>query len=193
VSVTTPTRVRREPADRRRELLDAADALARADGLAALGPAAVGSRAGASKALVFHYFGSNAGLRRAVAERAVAALEQAIAPVGGTVEEQRRRIVAAYVDAVTERHRVWRDIWEGALAGDAPTEAALARVRTALVERLVQSGGAAGSTPTARLVAAGWVALVETMTARWLADGGAGVSRDELERLVLDSLAALPR
>lgn len=185
-----PTRVRREPADRRRELLAAADAIAREDGLAALGPAAVGSRAGASKALVFHYFGSTTGLRRAVAEEAVEALERAIAPQHGAADEQQRRVVTAFVDAVTERRRVWCDIWEGALAGDGPTEAALARVRGALVERLVRSGGAARSTPAARLVAAGWVALVETMTARWLS--GADVTRDELERLVLDSLAVLP-
>ncbi|OLT50232.1 helix-turn-helix domain-containing protein [Cellulosimicrobium sp. CUA-896] len=54
-------RTRREPADRRRELLDAASREADDHGLDGLAPAGVAARAGASKALVFHYFGSTAG------------------------------------------------------------------------------------------------------------------------------------
>jgi hypothetical protein len=86
---------------------------------------------------------------------------------------------------------VWEDIWRGALAGDEVTEAALQDVRSALVGRMTTTAGVIGFTPSGRLqlLARGWVALVENVTAAWL--GGSGITREELEQLLLQSLVVL--
>jgi AcrR family transcriptional regulator len=197
---------RRDPADRRAELLEAALAVAEAEGLDRLGAAAVAERAGASKPLVFHYFGTAAGLRRAVAATAVddarAALTADDVPPGpaypdgappGTAHAAAR--VAAFLDSVVVHRHTWLAVWQGALAGDDETEAALADLRSTLVERVTAGLGVPSSPeptagPRARLLIQGWVALVERIVAAWL-EGTSGVSRAEVERLVLESFRVL--
>ncbi|WP_159795506.1 TetR family transcriptional regulator [Puerhibacterium puerhi] len=204
---------RRDPADRRAELLEAALAVAEADGLDRLGAAAVAARAGASKPLVFHYFGTAAGLRRAVAATAVDDARAALttdaappappagpatgapdtgAPATGAPDTTRAAArLTAFLDSVVAHRHTWLAVWQGALAGDDETEAALADLRGTLVERVTAGLGvppAAG--PQARLLTQGWVALVERVVAAWL-EGGSGVSRAEVERLVLESFRVL--
>jgi AcrR family transcriptional regulator len=188
-------RRRREPADRRRELLDEAARQADEHGLDSLTPASVAARSGASKALVFHYFGSTSGLRRAVALEAVAELEAAtVAPDDRPLAQRPALAVAAFLDAVEARRLLWQDLWRGALAEDDATQAALARVRESLVARMTSTvtattAGTPAITPRLQLLAAGWVALVENVTAAWL--GGSDLSRAELQRLVLASAVVL--
>lgn len=189
------SRRRREPADRRRELLDAAARHADEHGLDALTPATVAARAGASKALVFHYFGSTAGLRRAVALEAVAELEAAtVMPADRPLSQRPALAVAAFLDAVEARRMLWQDLWRGRLAEDDATQRALTAVREGLVARMTSTVTSATddslpTTPRLRLLAAGWVALVENVTAAWL--GGSDLSRAEIERLVLASAVVL--
>jgi hypothetical protein len=52
------------------------------------------------------------------------------------------------------------------------------------------AGAGAGAGPRARLLIQGWVALVERIVAAWL-EGTSGVSRAEVERLVLESFRVL--
>lgn len=185
-------RTRREPADRRRELLDAAARLADEQGLDALTPAAVASGAGASRALVFHYFGSTSGLRRAVVLEAVAELERAtVAPDDRPLTDRPALAVAAFLDTVESRRRVWQDLWRGTLGDDPATQEALAAVRAGLVLRMTTTAATVGATPTSRwdLLVGGWVALVENVTAAWL--GGSDLTRAEIERLVLASTIVL--
>ncbi|BDZ42578.1 hypothetical protein GCM10025865_18770 [Paraoerskovia sediminicola] len=187
---------RRDPAERRGELLEAALDAATADGLAALSPTVVAARAGRSKALVFHYFGSTDGLRRAVALHVVHELDARLrAPEGLDYRARRAHLAAAFLDAVVVRRAVWRDIWRGELADDVETGTVLDEIRSTLVDRMVRSthgaqarGGdaeraaAAGraerdatsrATARSRALARGWVALVESIAADWL-DGAAG-------------------
>lgn len=191
-SAPSPHRTRREPADRRRELLDAAARHADEHGLDDLTPAAVAARSGASRALVFHYFGSTAGLRRAVVLEAVAELEHAtVAPDDRPLAERPARAVAAFLDTVEARRRVWQDVWRGALADDPATQEALAAVRAGLVLRMTTTATTVGAPPSERwgLLVSGWVALVENVTAAWL--GGSELTRPEIERLVLASAVVL--
>lgn len=185
-------RTRHEPSDRRRQLLGSAIAEAEDGGLDALTPASAAARAGASKALVFHYFGSTAALRRAVALEAVSDLEQTLlAPDDRPLAERPAHAMSLFLGSVTAHRRVWEDIWRGTLADDEVTEDALRRVRSALVGRMTTTAGVIGFRPSGRLqlLAQGWVALVENVTAAWL--GGSGVTRAELERLLVESLVVL--
>ncbi|MFC7879657.1 TetR family transcriptional regulator [Isoptericola sp. NPDC057391] len=191
-SATPRPRTRREPSDRRRQLLEAAVVEAEAAGLDALTPATAAARAGASKALVFHYFGSTTALRRTVALEAVSDLEQTLlAPDDRPLADRPAHAMSLFLGSVTAHRRVWEDIWRGVLAGDDATEDALQRVRTALVARLTATAGVIGFTPSGRLqlLARGWVALVENVTAAWL--GGDDLTQEELEGLLLGSLVVL--
>jgi len=198
-------RTRLEPADRRRELLTVAERLARQDGLASLSTQAVATAAGASKALVFHYFGSVAGLQRAVVEEVVTDLLTALGPPddGSPADHDRPVVVLdAFITAVTARRELWTDIWRGALHDDAQTQEVLGDARTALVERLARRSSALhGRTGTAddvagplspealALLSRGWVALAENVTASWLA--GSPLDQAGLRDLLVRSLAAV--
>ncbi|GII97746.1 TetR family transcriptional regulator [Sediminihabitans luteus] len=193
--MTPPTRraARREPEDRRRELLEAAVAQADDAGLADLAPADVAARAGRSKALVFHYFDSTTGLRRDVAAVAVAELDAAlVAPPTLPAAARPGYLAHAFVSAVLARRRIWQDVWLGALATDPPTREALDVVRDALVDRMALTAVTIGVDPSPRLrtLARGWVALVENITASWLADDRV-LDRDALEEMIVASLAVL--
>ncbi|PFG44429.1 TetR family transcriptional regulator [Isoptericola jiangsuensis] len=182
---------RQDPAERHRQLLAVACAQAEAHGLDTLTPALVAEAAGASKALVFHYFGSTAKLRRAVALDAVAHLDAALEPDDLPLAERPARAMTGFVDSVTAHRHVWEGIWRGTLADDPATADALQAVRRRLLARLVATADTLGFTPNdrLRLLADGWIALVENLTAAWLA--GSDIGRDELERLLLSSLVVL--
>lgn len=204
MSRDTP-RTRLEPADRRRELLDVAERLAREDGLASLSTQAVATAAGASKALVFHYFGSVVGLQRAVVAEVVAELLTALGAPDDELDalaEQDRPLVVldAFITAVTARRELWTDIWRGALHDDAQTQETLEDARTALVDRLARRSSAlrdrrsdGTGTPLGpdalALLSRGWVALAESATASWLA--GSPLRQDELRDLLVRSLSAV--
>ncbi|MCL1869160.1 MAG: TetR/AcrR family transcriptional regulator [Promicromonosporaceae bacterium] len=187
---------RRDPADRRAQLLEVAIALAEADGLDQLGAADVASRAGASKPLVFHYFSTATGLRAAVAVSAVEDARAALGEEPGGVHPadpaQAAARLTTFLDAVLARRRTWEGIWQGALAGDPETEAALARVREGLVQRLTAGlgGPLPDGSPRALLLTEGWVALAEHLVATWLA-GRTTATRQEVEALVLETFQAL--
>lgn len=163
-------RTRLEPADRRRELLDVAERLARQDGLASLSTQAVATAAGASKALVFHYFGSVVGLQRAVVEEVVTELLAALGAHGDAADpagardadadpddadadaDQDRPVVVldAFITAVTARRELWTDIWRGALHDDAQTQEILDDARSTLVDRLARRSSALRGRPGAQ-------------------------------------------
>lgn len=201
-------RTRLEPADRRRELLAVAERLATADGVGSLSTQAVATAAGASKALVFHYFGSVVGLQRAVVSAAVDDLLAALAATEGPVApEQPVVVLDAFITTVTARRELWTDIWRGALHDDPETQEILADARSSLVERLARRSTAlhatSGTSPAACLAAddqplgpdalallsRGWVALAENATAAWLA--GSPLTQDELRDLLVRSLSAV--
>jgi len=197
---------RRAADDRRDELLRTAHDVARSAGLDAVTPADVGAAAHASKALVFHYFGSTVELRRAVAAIAIDALDDALAlpddlvagAAGGEGPGDRARraaVVHALLDAVLAERQIWTDIWSGALRDDDATASRLDEVRAHLFARFTRTVASTRTLPDddARgrldLLAAGWVGFVEAVLARWLATGRR--DRETVEDVVVDSLDGL--
>ena len=183
-------RTRLEPADRRRELLTVAEQVAREGGHDGLSVQRVAARAQASKALVFHYFGSVVGLQRAVTVLAVQDLLTATRqPEDLPTTARPRAVLDAFITTVTARRTVWTDIWRGALRTDPETQAILASARGALVERMasgVAERSPGGTSERIALLSLGWVALAENITAAWLA--GSTLRHDELLDLLVGSL-----
>jgi AcrR family transcriptional regulator len=205
MSRDTP-RTRLEPADRRRELLVVAERLAATDGIGSLSTQAGAPAAGASKALVFHYFGSVVGLQRAVVSAAVDDLLAALAATEGPVSPERPVVVLdAFITTVTARRELWTDIWRGALHDDPQTQEILADARSLLVERLARRSTAVHASSTSptpdaagdqrlspdalALLSRGWVALAENTTAAWLA--GSPLTQHELRDLLVRTLSAV--
>jgi TetR/AcrR family transcriptional regulator len=76
----------------------------------------IAAGAGVNKQLLFHYFGSKAGLQRAVVESVAARLDLS-ASRGHTPAERLRELVALLLPAATEYHALLPDEWrQGAAA-----------------------------------------------------------------------------
>jgi AcrR family transcriptional regulator len=190
--VPRPVSRRREPADRRRDLLTQASAIARAEGLEAVTADHLGATAGTSKALVFHYFGSVRGLRLAVLEGEVAELLAATTPPSDLAPVERpAHVLAAFLDHVHARRGLWLGVWRGPLTGDDGARELLTAARLVIMDRIVSLAAESDRpvNPRLALLARGWIALVEEVAAGWVS--GAEASRDEVADLLLASLAVL--
>lgn len=181
---------RLDAGDRYDELLAAAHGLAVAGGLGAVTPADVARATGASKALVFHYFGSTAALRRAVAEVAIDTLATTLAATDAI--EDRTDLVGLLVDAALAEKHLWSDIWTGALHGDAATSGLLDDVRDLLTERIARFRpelAAPDASSEDRLVVSGWIGFVEAVLVRWFVRHEG--SRDAVVHAIVRSVDAL--
>jgi TetR/AcrR family transcriptional regulator, transcriptional repressor for nem operon len=138
---------RRQPADVRREqILDAAERVLVARGLAATTMAEVAEAATVAKGTVYLYFASKAellaGLRDRYFERFAAMLDgpPARGPKGPGVAARIERLVAAAYDFALANHRLHHVLFHEAGFGEADT---FARARRMLAE-LIEAGQAAG-------------------------------------------------
>lgn len=123
---------RRLDADqRRRDILDAGHRLFASACFSGVSTQQLAAASGASQALVFHYFGSKAGLYTAVVEDALAGLRAAqraadeALPAGVPVRERVRAALLVYLDEVARRP--W--VWAPHRVGEEPAETTAARVR----------------------------------------------------------------
>jgi betaine-aldehyde dehydrogenase len=131
---------RREPEDRRTQLLHAAMATLAQTGVGELTLAEVARRAEVSPALIVHYFGDRERLLEAtfrlLVERATTLPMQALATASGP-EERLRAFVNAHlcpVESTSEASRAWLSLW-----GLALYEPALARLQRVHQERMLSN------------------------------------------------------
>lgn len=119
-------RQRLDVEERREAILDAARRLYGEAAYADVTTAQVARAAGASPALVLHYFGSKAGLYTAVVRTAVDALTQAqlkadaALPAGVPVRDRVRTSLLVYLDHIADRPGTWASPLVG---GEEPREA----------------------------------------------------------------------
>jgi AcrR family transcriptional regulator len=97
-------RVRRQPEDARRLILDAAETRMGAEGPAGLRLQDVAQAAGVSHPTIIHHFGSREGLVRALYLRSLEALKTAVlAQIGHAGDESIKLTFAAYRDGLAQR------------------------------------------------------------------------------------------
>ncbi|OZI64992.1 TetR/AcrR family transcriptional regulator [Bordetella genomosp. 1] len=108
-SAPAATRRRLTRADRRRQLLDTAWSLVRAEGTDLLSLGRLADAAGVAKPVVYDHFGTRAGLLAALYEeydaRQNAAMDAALAGSPATLAARAAVIAAAYVDCVMQQGR----------------------------------------------------------------------------------------
>ncbi len=192
--MTSPTRTRLAPDQRRTQLLDIGVSLLATRSLDELTIDVLAEEAGTSRGLLYHYFGNKHAFREAVVRRAVDDLIARTAPpAGGEPLERLLASVAAYVDYVVTNYEGYVSIVRGAAGGNESLRRLYEEARTALTDRIFTEdaqGEIIPDTPAARLMVRGWAAMSEELVLTWVADPG-GVTQDQLLGALAASLPAV--
>ncbi len=192
--MTSPTRTRLSPDQRRTQLLDIGVSLLATRSLDELTIDVLAEEAGTSRGLLYHYFGNKHAFGEAVVRRAVDDLIARTAPpAGGEPLERLLASVAAYVDYVVTNYEGYVSIVRGAAGGNESLRRLYEEARTALTDRIFTEdaqGEIIPDTPAARLMVRGWAAMSEELVLTWVADPR-GVTRDQLLEALAASLPAL--
>jgi len=170
----TPTAARRRlsNAERRTELLEAGIRLFSDRGVWDLSASELARQAGASKALLFHYFGSKRAYYVAVVQQIADRVAALTVPNPRLPLDMNLRVaVGAFVDFVEDSPAVYR-LLRGAMDGDDEVRAIAERVRLLEVERIIEELGVAEPSAKLRTAIYGWIGFVETATLHWADHGG---------------------
>ncbi|WP_372435246.1 TetR/AcrR family transcriptional regulator [Tomitella cavernea] len=149
-------------------------------------------KAGVSRGLIFHYFGSKQGYLLAVvrhlSEEMIAFTDPdpSLPPL-----EQLSASLAAYLDYVTENRDGYVSLLRGSTSNDPEMRMVFEHTRGVLVQRVLERVPLIGvdMTPRVELAARGWVAFVEETVISWLREPG--VTRAELLALLNWALPAV--
>ncbi|GAA4581589.1 TetR/AcrR family transcriptional regulator [Planotetraspora phitsanulokensis] len=151
----------------------------------------VAAAAGASRALVYHYFGGKQELYVAALRSAAAELEARLRPQeGGSPLDELSRGLARYFDFVEEHAAGFAALLRGGPANRAGEIGEIVDGVRQRLFRLVMNRlhvGVPG--PVLRITLRSWIASVETAGLDWLEHRD--IDRPELERLLMDHLVAL--
>ena len=192
--MASTSRVRLDPETRREQLLNLGVRLLPTRPLEQLSIETLAEKAGISRGLLYHYFGSKGQFHEAVVRRAADDLIEATTPPPG--KDQLARLahsMEAYLDYVVENHEGYLSLVKGAASGNETLRAIYQDSRSALTDRLFiedPDGLLLPDTPQTRLTVHAWAAMVEGLVLQW-AEKPDGVSRDEVLAILNGSLPAL--
>ena len=163
--MSTTTRSRLSPEERRSQLLDLGVRLLATRSLDELSIDLLAEEAGISRGLLYHYFGNKHAFHEAVVRRAADDLiAQTAPPAEGDPLERLLASVAAYVDYVLANFEGYLSLIRGAAGGNETLRRIYEDARSALSERIFREdaqGDAIPDTPRNRLVVRGWAAMSE--------------------------------
>lgn len=192
--MTTTTRSRLAPDERRSQLLDLGVRLLATRSLDELSIDLLAEEAGISRGLLYHYFGNKHAFHEAVVRRAADDLiAQTAPPAEGDPLERLLASVTAYVDYVLANFEGYLSLIRGAAGGNEALRRIYEDARSALSDRIFREdsqGEVIADTPRNRLVVRGWAAMTEELVVTWREDPS-GVTREELLELIAGSLPAL--
>jgi AcrR family transcriptional regulator len=192
--VSTTTRTRLSPAERREQLLDLGVRLLADRSLDELSIDLLAEEAGISRGLLYHYFGNKIAFHEAVVRHAADSLiAQTAPPAGGQPLDRLLVSVAAYVDYVTANFEGYVSLVKGAAGGNETLRGIYEEVREVLSERIFTEdaqGELVPATARNRLIVRGWSAMCEELVITWRTDPG-DVTRDDLLAIITAALPAL--
>lgn len=169
--MTTPPR-RLAPGDRRRQILSAARELLDSRPLDDITVEEAAERAGVSPGLVFHYFGTQRKLRRAVAEEVARELLAQLAPDPALSHvEQLRGALDRFTKYVARRPELFLAVTR--IAGASQDLRDLHEsIRATMADWLVEAlrGVGVPDTPALGATISGWIAYTEEVVLGWLTE-----------------------
>ncbi|WP_286988454.1 TetR/AcrR family transcriptional regulator [Thermomonospora sp. CIF 1] len=147
--------------------------------------------AGASRALVYHYFGGKHELYvaalRSAANRLSVLLEP---PTEGKPLERLRVSLSRYFDFVESHASGYGALLRGGPADRSGEVGEIVNgIRSLLLDRILHALGASGPNPVLRITLRSWMACVETAAMDWLEQRD--LDRRKLERLLVDQIVML--
>lgn len=198
MTMTGGSRVRMSPESRREQLLELGTQLLATLSLEELSIEALAERAGISRGLLYHYFGSKQEFHLAVVRRAVEDLYAITAP--RDIDDPREQMVAslgAYLDYVVENYAGYVSLVRAAKGGNEELRAIYDEARRALTDRIFEATGpdrlaemGVVDTPGVRLLVDGWAAMVEEVVVSWAADPR-GLDREQVLHHLVRALPAV--
>ena len=187
----TRTRRRLSVDERREELLNAALELFSHRRAADVSIDDVAAAAGASRALVYHYFGSKEELYIAALRTAARRLDLLLQPPAeGKPLDRLAIVLSRYFDFVEDHADGFAALLRngpGAREGDIGQ--IVDHVRNLLINRLLEGLGVAEPWPVLRITLRSWIASVETAGLDWL--DYRDMPRPQLEKLLVSQMVAL--
>lgn len=163
-----PPRERLETQERREQLLAVAKSLFLERPYDQVSMDDLASRAGVSKGLVFHYFGSKRELYIELVRRGSDALLEATRPPEDRqVVEKLEAGLYSYLAYVQENAEAWTGLFTSGVGVDPEIASIVDRTRSTLADRIV-SNMPGGASPHATLAARGFIGFVEATTLVWL-------------------------
>ncbi|MEV7965807.1 TetR/AcrR family transcriptional regulator [Sphaerisporangium sp. NPDC088356] len=151
----------------------------------------VATAAGASRALVYHYFGGKQELYVAALRSAAEELQDRLRPVnGGTAIEGLAAGLTRYFDFVEDHAAGFAALLRGGPANRAGEVGEIVEgVRRRLFKMIMNQMQVSEPTPVLRTTLRSWIASVETAGLDWLESRD--IERPTLERLLVDQMVAL--
>jgi AcrR family transcriptional regulator len=162
--VDTDRRTRLTPEDRRAQLVALGVAFLADNPLEQLTIDELSARAGVSRGLLFHYFGSKQGLRREVVRTARDSMLHATEPVPDLPPLERLRDTLARIVAFVREHSgTFYSLVRGVASGDEEVRAVVEEARGEQAERVTAVFLELGviDTPLLRIALRSWIAFAE--------------------------------
>jgi AcrR family transcriptional regulator len=187
--MSTPKFTRLDPAQRRQQILDAANALFAERGYDDVGIDDIAKAAGVTRGLVHHYFGGRKEVYLALVERVARVREEELRPpVGTTARDRVADTMSRWLDWTQANRTIW-------LATMAPSEDVGDDEVRVVVARLVSRAVAlvahyhadlAEDSPRLRYALECWTGLNRTAVRRWLRGDATRQDTHELLTLTLE-------
>ncbi|MFY7067398.1 TetR/AcrR family transcriptional regulator [Nocardiopsis changdeensis] len=154
-------------------------------------PEDIAEAADVSRALVYRYFPNMARLRREALEQAMSELlERLVPPAGLPPREQLRGSLVRFVEFADSYSPAYVALLRGgSVIATEETEAEIDRVRTGVLELLLDRVGPRPPSPPVLMALRCWISVVETAVMLWLRERGR--TAEELADWLLDQLVAM--
>lgn len=192
-STPTSTDTRMSAAERREQILRCAIELVESSPFTEVSVDAVAERAGVTRTLVHHYFGTRRGLYLEAVRRLYTIPETATDDLGGNSPLDRvPPLVERWLEGVWEHRTMWIATVTGPGPGADPEVAEIIRaVDRDLAGRALDALGLVGHPDIARLEAVmmTFAALAKQSSQEWLQEGA--LTRDDVRRLLIATLGAI--
>ncbi|WP_106397405.1 TetR/AcrR family transcriptional regulator [Actinocorallia populi] len=153
----------------------------------------VAATAGASRALVYHYFGGKQELYLAALRSAAGRLSELLSTTGdGTPLERLAAALDRYFDFVEEHAAGYLAMLRGGPASASGEVSEIVEsTRVLLLDRILREFAIASPGPVLRVTLRGWMSLVETSALDWLQHRD--LPREELQSLLVEQHILLVR